>query len=88
VSKILAFLTAIAKPLIDLWNNILDPGKKKERMRLEIQCKLRSLEDLRCYCEQVIKASKNGSKKRRFERRLGECLAAISRLRHELETLK
>ena len=84
----LAFLAAIAKPAVDLWNNLIDPGKKRERMRLDILAKIRSLDDLRCYCEDVIRKTKNAAKKTRFERRLAECVVAISRLRDDLKNYK
>lgn len=87
MSKFLAFLTAIAKPLLDLLNNIFDPSKQRARKRFELEEKIKETDNLRRYLEKVIRTTKNAEKKNRMEVRLAYVLDTLCRMRHDLQAL-
>lgn len=88
MSRILAFLTAIAKPVIDLVNNIIDPAKKRQRKAYELQQKIKKMEEFIEWSEYAIKAAKSKDKKLRYCERLSIALDTRKRLRKELEQYK
>lgn len=85
MNKIIQIIVLIGKPVIELINNLIDPEKKRERKRLQLEAEIEKMLKLKKWLETAVKKANKNEVKTRYETRLGVCVAALARLRRELK---
>lgn len=88
MNKILAFLAAITKPVIELANNILDPEKKRLRKMFELEKQIEQTQALVCWLEIMVKKTRKKDVKERYCTRLAVAILTLSGMRDQLAKYK
>jgi hypothetical protein len=88
MNKILAFLGAIAKPVLELANNLIDPEKKRQRKIIALENQISDLESFIDWVEGKVKTQRKKDVKERYCTRLAVALHALAGLRRDLAKYK